>query len=162
MIQQKLSLFQCLTSVPSKAVGLEEVVRLIRYDSGVTGRTESYRQMARVLGKEKADEVLGDFINEFPLVQHYVESGEFYGMQAAELATSIMEELRSYMRGYILRRVLWCLGFVVVLGGIAIKTLENPVRGSRRRSVSPVPGRDRLTVGNRATTRISTRHGRRR
>jgi len=56
MIQQKLSLFQCLTSVPSKAVGLEEVVRLIRYDSGVTGRTESYRQMARVLGKEKADE----------------------------------------------------------------------------------------------------------
>ena len=30
MIQQKLSLFQCLTSVPSKAVGLEEVVRLIR------------------------------------------------------------------------------------------------------------------------------------
>ena len=56
MIQQKLSLFQCLTSVPSKAVGLEEVVRLIRYDSGVTGRTESYRQMVRVLGKEKADE----------------------------------------------------------------------------------------------------------
>ena len=56
MIQQKLSLFQCLTSVPSKAVGLEEVVRLIRHDSGVTGRTESYRQMARVLGKEKADE----------------------------------------------------------------------------------------------------------
>ena len=56
MIQQKLSLFQCLTSVPSKAVGLEEVVRLIRYDSGVTGRTESYLQMARVLGKEKADE----------------------------------------------------------------------------------------------------------
>ena len=56
MIQQKLSLFQCLTSVPSKAVGLEEMVRLIRYDSGVTGRTESYRQMARVLGKEKADE----------------------------------------------------------------------------------------------------------
>ena len=49
MIQQKLSLFQCLTSVPSKAVGLEEVVRLIHYDSGVTGRTESYRQMARVL-----------------------------------------------------------------------------------------------------------------
>ena len=52
MIQQKLSLFQCLTSVPSKAVGLEEVVRLIRHDSSVTGRTESYRQMARVLGKE--------------------------------------------------------------------------------------------------------------
>ena len=56
MIQQKLSLFQCLTSVPSKAVGLEEVVRLIRYDNGVTAKTENYRRMASVLGKEKADE----------------------------------------------------------------------------------------------------------
>ena len=56
MIQQKLSLFQCLTSVPSKAVGLEEVVRLIRYDNGVTAQTENYRRMASVLGKEKADE----------------------------------------------------------------------------------------------------------
>ncbi len=56
MIQQKLSLFQCLTSVPSKAVGLEEVVRLIRYDNGVTAKTEAYRRMASVLGKEKADE----------------------------------------------------------------------------------------------------------
>ena len=54
MIQQKLSLF--LTSVPSKAVGLEEVVRLIRYDNGVTAKTENYRRMASVLGKEKADE----------------------------------------------------------------------------------------------------------
>ena len=56
MIQQKLSLFQCLTSVPSKAVGLEEVVRLIRYDNGVTAKTENYRRRASVLGKEKADE----------------------------------------------------------------------------------------------------------
>ena len=56
MIQQKLSLFQCLTSVPSKAVGLEEVVRLIRYDNGVTAKTDNYRRMASVLGKEKADE----------------------------------------------------------------------------------------------------------
>ena len=54
--EQKLSLFQCLTSVPSRAVGLEEVVRLIRYDSSVEGRTQSYRKMAAVLGKEKADE----------------------------------------------------------------------------------------------------------
>ena len=49
-------MFQCLTSVPSKAVGLEEVVRLIRYDNGVTAKTDNYRRMASVLGKEKADE----------------------------------------------------------------------------------------------------------
>ncbi|MBR4920410.1 MAG: hypothetical protein IKZ62_03715 [Prevotella sp.] len=56
MIQQKVSLFQSLTSVPSKAVGLEEVARLIQYDSHVESKTESYRRMVAVLGKEKADE----------------------------------------------------------------------------------------------------------
>ena len=55
-MEQKLSLFQCLTAVPSKAVGLEEIVRLIQYDSNVESKTESYRKMASVLSKEKADE----------------------------------------------------------------------------------------------------------
>lgn len=56
ILQQKLSLYQCLTSSPSRAVGMEEIVRLIRYDNDVRYKTESYRKMASVLGKEKADE----------------------------------------------------------------------------------------------------------
>ena len=55
-MNQKLSLFQCLNSTPSRAVGMEEIVRLIRYDNDVKYKTESYRKMASVLGKEKADE----------------------------------------------------------------------------------------------------------
>ena len=55
-MQQKLSLFQCLNSTPSRAVEMEEIVRLIRYDNDVKYKTESYRKMASVLGKEKADE----------------------------------------------------------------------------------------------------------
>ena len=56
MIQQKLSLFQSLNSSPSRAVGMEEVVRYIHYDNDVKQKTESYRQMESVLGKAKADE----------------------------------------------------------------------------------------------------------
>ena len=37
-------------------MGMEEIVRLIRYDNDVKYKTESYRKMASVLGKEKADE----------------------------------------------------------------------------------------------------------
>ncbi len=55
-MNQKLSLFQCLNSTPSRAVVMEEIVRLIRYDNDVKYKTESYRKMASVLGKEKADE----------------------------------------------------------------------------------------------------------
>ena len=56
VLQQKVSLFQNLQSTPSKAVGLEEVVRLVRYDKDVAGKTDSYRKMMAVLGKDKADE----------------------------------------------------------------------------------------------------------
>ena len=56
MIQQKVSLFQNLRAVSSKAIDLEEVVRLIQYDLDVTEKTEAYRQMKRILGKPKADE----------------------------------------------------------------------------------------------------------
>jgi len=55
-MNQKLSLFQSLNSSPSRAVGMEEVERLIHYDNDVRYKTESYRKMASVLGKEKADE----------------------------------------------------------------------------------------------------------
>ena len=55
-MKQKLSLFQCLNSSPSRAVGMEEIVRLIRYDNDVEYKTENYRKMASVLGKEKADD----------------------------------------------------------------------------------------------------------
>ena len=54
--QQRLSLFQNLSAVSSKAIGLEEVERLIRYDSHVEARTSDYQKMKDVLGKPKADE----------------------------------------------------------------------------------------------------------
>ena len=54
----KVSQFQNLQSVTSKATALNEVLRLIRYDSSVESKTVSYRKMMAVLGKAKADEEL--------------------------------------------------------------------------------------------------------
>ena len=53
---QKFSLFQHLQAITSRAVAPEEIVRLIQYDSDVKYKTERYRNMASILGKEKADE----------------------------------------------------------------------------------------------------------
>jgi len=55
-MEQRVSLFQTLSTTPSHAVDLEEVLRLIQYDSSVAAKTETYRQVAAVLGKAKADE----------------------------------------------------------------------------------------------------------
>ena len=56
--QQRVSLFQNLLSIVSVTAALDEVLRLIRYDSSVEGKTDSYRKMMAVLGKAKADEEL--------------------------------------------------------------------------------------------------------
>ena len=53
---QQFSLFQHLQSVASRAIPLEEMVRLIQYDGDVAAKTSDYRRMAVVLGKKKADE----------------------------------------------------------------------------------------------------------
>lgn len=147
-------------------VGAMKIINMTdTYQPVVEGFVNTYFTPTEVVTKEKADEVLGDFINEYPLIQHYISSGEFYGMQAAELATSIMEELRSYMRWYILRRFLWSLGFTIVLGGLAIYTMDRPGHGMSRhgageRSTSRTAGRttDRATrVSRTSTTRVSRR-----
>jgi hypothetical protein len=98
--EQKLSLFQCLTSVPSRAVGLEEVVRLIRYDSSVEGRTQSYRKMAAVLGKEKADEeVKRKLMPAVSLGRAFVDLGferrTFRNVRGYVVVRRSLEEMRS-------------------------------------------------------------------
>ena len=53
----KLSLFKSLNSYESRAVGLDEIKRLIVYDQDVTDKTNLYRQIARNVSRDKAKEV---------------------------------------------------------------------------------------------------------
>lgn len=55
-LTQKVNLFQNLLSIASVSISLDEVLRLIQYDSSVDGKTMSYRKMRAALGKPKADE----------------------------------------------------------------------------------------------------------
>ena len=56
--QQRVSLFQNLLAVVSVTAVMDEVLRLVRWDSSVEGKTVAYRKMMAVLGKAKADEEL--------------------------------------------------------------------------------------------------------
>lgn len=73
---------------------------------------------------EDADVVIKKAIAEYPLLEYYIGGGEFTGFNAKQLPGAIAEEMRSFMRKYICRRLLWCLGFVLVAGVIGIKTLD--------------------------------------
>ncbi|MBR2946504.1 MAG: hypothetical protein IKC18_07500 [Bacteroidaceae bacterium] len=71
-----------------------------------------------------AEMVIDKAIEECPLLEHYIGGGEFTGFSAKELPTAITEELRSFMKAYIVRRLLWCLGFTLVAGTLGIMTLN--------------------------------------
>lgn len=147
-------------------VGALKIINMTdTYQPVVEGFVDKYFTSNEEVTVEKANEVLADFIDEYPLVQHYIGGGEFYGMRAAELATSIMDELRSYMRKYMLRRALWSLGFTIVLGGLAIYTMRRPGHGMSRTSGRERPSgsrTDRERLGNRSRDIRVSRHGRRR
>lgn len=51
-----VSLFKNLCSPSSKAVGLDEIERLVRYDNDVRNKTDAYRMMLKAVGKKEADE----------------------------------------------------------------------------------------------------------
>ena len=52
---EKVSLFANLRSYGSKAVGLEEIVHLIRYDTYVRQKTETYRHLAVTISRDEAN-----------------------------------------------------------------------------------------------------------
>ncbi len=54
--QMKVSIFKSLDSYESKAVGLEEVMRLIRYDQSVEQKQALYHNLAYTVSKQKAKE----------------------------------------------------------------------------------------------------------
>ena len=87
--------------------------------------------------KEQSDDVLQVIIDRFPLLHYYIGGGEFSGFTAKELPHAMADELRSFMRWYIFRRILWCLGVVIVGAICVIKSLSRrytPLRRSERSS----------------------------
>ncbi len=78
-----------------------------------------------------ADDIIKSVIADYPLLQYYISGGEFSGFTAKELPHAIAEELRSFMHWYILRRILWCLGFVIIGSLCVIKSLSRNQRTSR-------------------------------
>ncbi len=108
-----------------------------------------------MLSMEENDKIIGELTDRYPILENYIGGGDFSGHKASDIPHVMADELRSFMKEYIVRRLLWCLGFVVVAGVIAVKTitLENSMRRSApRRS-------DRTRV---MPDRSSRRHVRRR
>lgn len=105
---------------------------------------------------EESQVIIDQLIASDPLVASYIGGGEFTGYTAQQLPGVMCEELRSYMRWYIFRRIMWSLGFVIVATVIVIKTLK-PAENTRTNHASRTISSTRRPVG---TGRRVGRYGR--
>lgn len=119
--------FQCVLIVGS----LKIISMTDEYEQQVAALVAAYSPNDEVSQTEASD-VIDAIITEFPILEYYIGGGEFSGFTASELPHAIAQELRSFMRWYIFRRILWCLGFVVVGAVCVIKSLSKNYVGLRR------------------------------
>lgn len=105
------------------------------YETEISRIVDSAYDAADEVTMGQADDIIQVIIDRFPLLQYYIGGGEFSGFTAKELPHAMADELRSFMRWYIFRRILWCLGFVIVGAVCVIRSLSKnriPLRQSER------------------------------
>lgn len=132
--------FQCVLIVGS----LKIISMTDDYEQQITALVQSYSPEDEV-SQAQASEVIDAIINEFPILEYYISGGEFSGYTASQLPAAIAQELRSYMRWYIFRRILWCLGFVAVGAFLVIRSLSKNYTNTRRERIQ----HDRKRVSRR-------------
>lgn len=116
-------------------------IKIISFTDVVEYRTKEIldsRHMFNVeVSRSESEDIVQELLEEYPIFRNYFDYGYFEGYTVETLPTAVGEEIRSYLRAFIARRLLWCLGFVVVSAVIAIKTISlNNGSGGRTRERS--------------------------
>ena len=120
--------FQCVLIVGSlKIISITD-----DYEQRITSIVESVYSPSDMVSMPQASDVIDTIIDEFPILEYYISGGEFSGYSASKLPHAIADELRSFMRWYIFRRLLWCLGFVIVGAICVIKSLSKNYQSIKR------------------------------
>ena len=112
--------FQCVLIVGS----LKIISMTDDYEQRITSIVESVYSPSDMVSMPQASDVIDTIIEEFPILEYYIGGGEFSGFTAEQLPHAMADELRSFMRWYIFRRILWCLGFVIVGAVCVIRSLS--------------------------------------
>lgn len=77
-------------------------------------------------------QLVDKLIRENPILQYYIGGGKFSGYTAEQLPQAVVNTLQTFIRWYIVRRLLWCLFFVGVGAFVVIRSMV-AVRTRRHR-----------------------------
>ena len=107
------------------------------------------------ISTQVSTQLVDKLIRENPILQYYIGGGEFSGYTAQQLPQAVVSTLQTYIRWYIVRRLLWCLFFVGVGAFVVIRSMAM----ARRRPhsyVGPRAPRPVCTPYSRGTGRART------
>ena len=133
--------FQCILIVGSMTI----INMTDAYEERITAIVDCAYSPLEEVTLSQASDVIDSIIDEYPILHYYIGGGEFSGYTARELPHAIAQELRSYMRWYIFRRVLWCLCFVLAGAFCVIKTMSRSYARQRTQRVQ----HERMRVSRR-------------
>ena len=101
------------------------------YETEISRIVDNVYDASDEVTKGQSDDIIQVIIDRYPILHYYIGGGEFSGFTAKELPHTMADELRSFMRWYIFRRILWCLGFVIVGAVLAIRSLDRGIKKKR-------------------------------
>ena len=119
MILFLLLAIQCILIVGS----LKIINSTDEYEQVITYLVSDYTPDSEITQTQSSN-IIDKIIDDYPILSYYISGGKFYGFSAKELPHAITSELRSVMSWYIFRRLLWCLGFVIVATICVIKSMS--------------------------------------
>ena len=146
-----LLMFQCTMTVGA----LKIIDNCDRYEAIMNSIVVGgdYLFLDREASPEETNAITSQLVSREPLLQYYISGGWSEGISLRNVPHEMADELRSFMRNYITRRLLWSLAFVLVLGFIAIKTLDTNTHHRTKTHVSRETSRisrDTRRVGRRS------------
>ena len=109
-------------------------------------------QADAVMTPEQSDEIIKKFALQNPLVAHYIDVKKYEGCTARQLPHAIVQDIKSYRRWFIFRRILWSLGWSILAAVLVIKTMSRQYLSHDRYSRS-----ERPRVSRSDRTRVSRR-----
>lgn len=111
--------FQC-----TMIVGAIKIINISPfYEMQIQQLVSTYFPPSQEVTRQESEQVINWLVTEYPILQHYFDSGEFTGYTAQQLPAVMGAEIRSFLRFYIVRRLLWCLAFVIVGAILVIRSI---------------------------------------
>lgn len=122
--------FQCTMIIGGMRINSLSQEYVVQLESWLSHNYTSGRDE---VSRQASTRLVDKLIRENPILQYYVGGGEFSGYTAEQLPRAFADTLQTFIRWYIVRRLLWCLFFVAVGAFVVIRSMAAS-RQSRRRS----------------------------